>query len=183
MNNSMNQLTSLYLAALNRVTWQQPDDIEFPAPLAQQWLLEQGSLSRRMATQCEHLTVDLLSNQIMPADTLSYDETQLLASEEYLLRQVIIYGDQQPWVFGHTLIPRSSMHNQPFDFTQQGKIPLGLTVFSADNVKRDALQVGWVETELGRLLARRSRLWMNNKPMLVAELFLATSPIYSKERV
>lgn len=48
------------------------------------------------------------------------------------------------------------MHNQPFDFTQQGKIPLGLTVFSADNVKRDALQVGWVETELGRLLARRS---------------------------
>ncbi|WP_227631617.1 chorismate lyase [Klebsiella pneumoniae] len=55
--------------------------------------------------------------------------------------------------------------------------------FSADNVKRDALQVGWVETELGRLLARRSRLWMNNKPMLVTELFLATSPIYSKERV
>ncbi|AOW81315.1 chorismate lyase [Vibrio mimicus] len=179
----MNQLTSLYLAALNQVVWQQPDDIEFPDPLAQRWLLEQGSLSRLMATHCGQLTVDLLSNQMMPADSLSHDELQLLHPEEYLLRQVIIHGDQQPWVFGHTLIPLSSMLQQQYDLMQQGQIPLGLTVFSADNVKRDALQVGWVETELGRLLARRSRLWMNHKPMLVTELFLATSPIYSKERV
>ncbi|MCG6354273.1 chorismate lyase, partial [Vibrio alginolyticus] len=28
-----------------------------------------------------------------------------------------------------------------------------------------------------------SRLWMNDKPMLVAELFLPDSLIYSKERV
>lgn len=179
----MNQLTSLYLTVLNHITWQQPDEIEFPAPLAQQWLLEQGSLSRLMATQCEQLTVNLLSNQIMPAASLHEDEIELLISEDYLLRQVILYGDQQPWVFGHTLIPHSSMHGQQFDLTQQGQIPLGLTVFSADNVKRDSLQVGWVDTELGRLLARRSRLWMNNKPMLVTELFLATSPIYSKEKV
>ncbi|MGL4220995.1 MAG: chorismate lyase [Shewanella sp.] len=179
----MNQLTSLYLAALHQVTWQHPDDIEFPNPLAQKWLLEQGSLSRLMATQCEQLTVDLLSNQMMPAHSLSPDEMKLLPSEEYLLRQVVLYGDLRPWVFGHTLIPRSSMLQQQYDLTQQGQIPLGLTVFSADNVKRDALQVGWVGTESGRLLARRSRLWMNNKPMLVTELFLVTSPIYSKERV
>ncbi|MCC4785334.1 chorismate lyase, partial [Vibrio lentus] len=50
-------------------------------------------------------------------------------------------------------------------------------------VKRDALQVGWVIAGDERLLARRSRLWMNHKPMLVAELFLPTSPIYSKESV
>ncbi|MGL4829893.1 MAG: chorismate lyase, partial [Vibrio sp.] len=140
----MNQLTSLYLAALHQVTWQHPDDIEFPDPLAQKWLLEQGSLSRLMATQCEQLTVDLLSNQMMPAHSLSPDEMKLLPSEEYLLRQVVLYGDLRPWVFGHTLIPRSSMLQQQYDLTQQGQIPLGLTVFSADNVKRDALQVGWV---------------------------------------
>ncbi|MFA0675363.1 chorismate lyase, partial [Vibrio sp. 10N.222.51.A6] len=66
---------------------------------------------------------------------------------------------------------------------QQGDVPLGLTVFSAENVDRDALQVGWVIAGDERLLARRSRLWMNHKPMLVAELFLPTSPIYSKESV
>ncbi|NMV42792.1 chorismate lyase, partial [Vibrio parahaemolyticus] len=32
-------------------------------------------------------------------------------------------------------------------------------------------------------LARRSRLWMNHKPRLVAELFLSNSPVYAKETV
>ncbi|MDF5451912.1 chorismate lyase, partial [Vibrio parahaemolyticus] len=27
------------------------------------------------------------------------------------------------------------------------------------------------------------RLWMNHKPMLVAELFLSNSPVYAKETV
>ncbi len=58
-----------------------------------------------------------------------------------------------------------------------------MTVFGADKVMRDALQVGWVNTPDGRLLSRRSRLWMNDKPMLVAELFLSDSPVYSKEQV
>ena len=75
------------------------------------------------------------------------------------------------------------MDGQQFDLTSQGEIPLGLTVFNAENVKRDALQVGWAETPDGQFLARRSRLWMNHKPMLVAELFLPTAPMYSKESV
>ena len=40
--------------------------------------------------------------------------------------------------------------------------------------------VGWAETPDGKMLARRSRLWMNHKPMLVAELFLPTAPMYTK---
>jgi chorismate--pyruvate lyase len=100
-----------------------------------------------------------------------------------LLRKVILKGDDTPWVLGRTLIPRVTLDDQHSDLSQQGNIPLGLTVFSAENVKRDALQVGWVIAGDERLLARRSRLWMNHKPMLVAELFLLTAPIYSKENV
>ncbi|MCL4160667.1 UNVERIFIED_CONTAM: hypothetical protein GTU68_040621, partial [Idotea baltica] len=93
-------------------------------------------------------------------------------------------GDDEPWVLGRTLIPRVTLEDhQHSDLSQQGNVPLGLTVFSAENVERDALQVGWVIAGDERLLARRSRLWMNHKPMLVAELFLPTSPIYSKESV
>ncbi len=100
------------------------------------------------------------------------------------MRKVILQGDGKPWIVGRTLIPKSSVQDQSHNLEHQGEIPLGVTVFSADNVKRDALQVGWVETSDGMLLARRSRLWMNNKPMLVAELFLSDSPAYfSKEQV
>ncbi|WJG21501.1 chorismate lyase [Vibrio furnissii] len=179
----MNQTTSLYLTALRQVTWQQPDHFRYPDENAKIWLLEQGSLSHLMAQHCQHFSVNLLRNQVMSHDALQADEIDLLAHEDCLLRQVVLLGDEVPWVLGSTLIPRSSLQDQSHDFTQQGEIPLGLTVFSSDNAKRDALQVGWAHTAHGPLMARRSRLWMNDKPMLVAELFLPDSLIYSKERV
>ena len=179
----MNQPTSLYLASLLEVEWQNPEDFEFPNEFAQHWLEEQGSLSRRLGQHCQHLTVELLHNQIVTAKTLKQDESQLLSEQDCLLREVILCGDNTDWVIGRTLIPRSTLVDQQYDLAQQGDIPLGLTVFSADNVERDALQIGWVTLPRGRFLARRSRLWMNHKPMLVAELFLPNSPVYAKEKV
>ena len=105
----------------------------------------------------------------------------LLSGEVCLRRKVILKGDQVSWVYGRTLIPLSSLQDQPHDLTRQGHVPLGITVFSAQSVHRDKLQVARVMTEKGELFARRSRLWMNEKPMLVAELFLPNAPIYSKE--
>lgn len=179
----MNQLISPYLHSLSNVNWQSTEKFIFPSESAKQWLMEQGSLSRRLGACCQHLSVELLHNHTLEKGSLKNDEIQLLSSSDCLLREVVLQGDNQPWVVGRTLIPKETLQNQHHDLSEQGEIPLGLTVFSADSVKRDALQVGWVDSEHGQLLARRSRLWMNHKPMLVAELFLPTSPIYSKERV
>ncbi|EHY0996430.1 chorismate lyase [Vibrio parahaemolyticus] len=178
----MNQPTSLYLASLLEVEWQKPEEFEFPNEFAKHWLEEQGSLSRRLKQHCQELTVELLQNHIITAKTLKSDESQLLSEQDCLLREVVLCGDDCPWVVGRTLIPRTTLVDQQYDLAQQGDIPLGLTVFSADNVERDSLQMGWVHLPQGRFLARRSRLWMNRKPMLVAELFLSNSPIYAKER-
>ncbi|MFV0449866.1 MAG: chorismate lyase [Vibrio sp.] len=179
----MNQSTSLYLTALSQVNWSSPEKFTFPDANAKAWLLEKGSLSRRLAENCHQLTVDLLNNQWVESSFLAKSETDLLPLEPCLLRTVILQGDGKPWIVGRTLIPKSSVQDQSHNLEHQGEIPLGLTVFSADNVKRDALQVGWVETSDSKFLARRSRLWMNNKPMLVAELFLRDSPAYfSKEQ-
>ena len=145
--------------------------------------MEQGSLSRKLGKCCQHLSVELLHNQVVERSIVQQDEQRLLSSSDCLLRKVILNGDDEPWVLGRTLIPRVTLEDQHSDLSQQGNVPLGLTVFSAENVERDALQVGWVIAGDERLLARRSRLWMNHKPMLVAELFLPTSPIYSKESV
>nr|WP_070962933.1 chorismate lyase [Vibrio sonorensis] len=168
----MNDSTSLYLSALRKINWQEPDKFSFLSEYAKGWLLEQGSLSRLLSANCQKLTVDLLHNRTVKAERLNKAEIALLSEESCLLRKVVLKGDDTPWVLGRTLIPKSSLSGQSFDLTQQGNIPLGLTVFSTENVERDALQVGVVETPDGYLLARRSRLWMNNKPMLVAELFL-----------
>jgi chorismate--pyruvate lyase len=165
------------------VEWQKPEEFEFPNELSKHWLEEQGSLSRRLKQHCQALTVELLQNQIVTAKTLKQDESQLLSEQDCLLREVVLCGDDSPWVIGRTLIPCTTLVDQQYDLAEQGDIPLGLTVFSADNVERDSLQMGWANLPQGRFLARRSRLWMNHKPMLVAELFLSLSPIYAKERV
>ncbi|UPQ87848.1 chorismate lyase [Vibrio sinaloensis] len=178
----MNQSTALYLSALRQVEWQDPTDFNFPTAAAKNWLLEQGSLSRLLESHCHSLSVDLLHNRIVKAEKLNAQEIGLLADEQCLLRKVVLKGDGQAWVLGRTLIPETSMQGQHFDLAEQGEIPLGLTVFSASNVKRDALQVATIKLDGRTLLARRSRLWMNHKPMLVAELFLPTAPIYAKEK-
>ncbi|GAK84811.1 chorismate-pyruvate lyase [Vibrio ponticus] len=179
----MNQMIALYLSSLRQVEWQQPENFTFPSQIASDWLQEQGSLSRLLETYCQQLNVDLFHNDIVAASQLDSQEVKLLSAEQCLLRKVVLNGDGEPWVLGRTLIPESSLLGQPYDLTRQGEIPLGITVFSALDVKRDALQVGWTNTPNGTCLARRSRLWMNHKPMLVAELFLPNAPIYAKESV
>ncbi len=177
----MNQSITHFLSALQNIDWQSPDKFNFPSEMAKKWMLENGSLSRLLAKQCQQLSVELLHNQFIPKDELAEHERVLLSDERCLLRKVVLHGDDRAWVLGRTLIPNSSLIEQDVDLTQQGDIPLGLTVFNADNVRRDALQVGCVATEYGLLMARRSRLWMNHKPMLVAELFLPEAPFYSQE--
>ncbi|MBE4575182.1 chorismate--pyruvate lyase [Vibrio navarrensis] len=183
MNTNMNQPISPYLALLSQARWQTTEHFAYPNEQAKHWLHEQGSLSRRLNQHCQNLTVELLRNQAMDEPLLLGEEKTLLSQEPCLLREVILSGDGARWVLGRTLIPQSTLCDQPYDLATLGELPLGLTVFSADTVERDALQVAWVETPSGRLLARRSRLWMNHKPMLVAELFLPHAPIYSKESV
>lgn len=179
----MTELISLYITALKHVDWQDIHTFNLTDKRPLQWLTEQGSLSRRLAEHCQALTVDLLENRRLSEECLSAQESALLNSEACLLREVVLKGDDSDWVVGRTLIPNSSIQDQPYDLSRQGEVPLGLTVFSAEDVSRDQLQVGWAETPHGQLLARRSRLWMNHKPMLVAELFLPDAPVYHREVV
>lgn len=143
--------------------------------------MEKGSLSRRFEEKCEKLKVELLFNDMIASTHLISQEKSLLGDTKCLLREVVLFGDNQQWLVGRTLIPEGSLMEQPYDLIQQGTNPLGLTVFSVEDVSRDALQFGWVDFPNQRLIARRSRLWMNKKPMLVAELFLPASPVYIKE--
>jgi chorismate lyase len=164
---------------LDEIVWQDPDNFQFPSHLATQWLLEAGSLSQRLNGCCQKLSVKLLKNDWLENEALTAQEVSLLPNESCLLRQVILCGDGSPWVLGSTLIPLTLAKHTDYDFTQQGELPLGITIFRAENVKRDAVQVASIISDGGCLLARRSRLWMDHKPMLVTEIFLPNSPIYA----
>ncbi|CAM3154316.1 chorismate lyase [Vibrio rarus] len=163
------------------MNWQSPSDFHFPDTNAKHWLLEKESLSQRLSLSCSELSVELFTSSKVQPDRLSDTEAQILSREACLLREVILRGDRLDWVYGRTLIPESSLQSHAHDFENQGELPLGITVFSSQGAYRDALQVGAITVDGQVLLARRSRLWMNETPMLVAELFLPQSPVYSKE--
>jgi len=177
----MSDINSWCASVLKKVQWQEADSFKCHNKWQQYWLLGLDSLSRRLEQHCQVLSVSVLDNTHINPSSLTEEETNLLSKEVCLRRKVILKGDQTSWVYGRTLIPLSSLQDQPHDLTRQGHVPLGITVFSAKSVHRDKLQVAKVMTDKGELFARRSRLWMNEKPMLVAELFLPNAPIYSKE--
>jgi chorismate--pyruvate lyase len=186
----MTEHISRYITALQEVDWQDIERFEFPDRIAAGWITEQGSLSHRLSAAGAGISVELVNNQQISRQALTDAEKQLLADEDCLQREVVLRGKvtagiEQDWLMGRTLIPQSSIAAQPFDLTAQGDVPLGLTLFAADEVERDGLQVGWAhipgEAEQGEnLIARRSRIWVNRKPVLVAELFLPDSPVYRK---
>lgn len=74
----------------------------------------------------------------------------------------------------------TTLTGQEQDLAQLGEMPLGFRVFTDRSARRDALVVANVGTENQPIWARRSRLWLNDKPLLVAELFLQEAPIYKE---
>jgi chorismate--pyruvate lyase len=174
-----------YITTLQKVDWHDLDQFGFPNDIASSWVTEQGSLSKRLSAVSCGIRVEVINNQHMSRQGLTNEEKNLLAEEDCLQREVVLKGQvseglEQEWLVGRTLIPQSSIEAQPFDLVEQGEVPLGLTLFSADEVERDAMQVGWVYIQGETLIARRSRIWVNRKPVLVAELFLPDSPVYTK---
>ncbi|GMQ48002.1 chorismate lyase [Vibrio sp. 10N] len=143
--------------------------------------MEQGSLSHKLAKHCDHFSVEVVRSEACPLQDMLHDEIELLDHEACWLREVVLSGDDSPWVIGRTLMSLESMDRSQYDISQQGTVPIGVTVFSSADTKRDALQVAQISTPSGDLFARRSRLWVKGHPILVAELFLPQSPIYQQE--
>ncbi|WP_038185523.1 chorismate lyase [Vibrio rhizosphaerae] len=178
----MHQSVSPYLSLLNQIIWQECENFYFPTPKIRYWLQEPGSLSQLMKNYCQTLSVEVLRHDWEKTSWLSAQEQDLLDSpQRCLIRQVLLSGDETPWVIGYTLIPQLEQSDLSNPIFQLGATSLGDFVFQSEDVQRDALQVAKVDTEDGVLWARRSRLWMANQPMLVTELFLPDAPVYVKE--
>lgn len=177
----MNDSAVDYLKILRQAQWQSPDEFPSLNHHALQWLTEQGSLSHKLATHCDHFSVEIVRSEASPSQDMLQDEVELLDHESCWLREVVLYGDDTPWVIGRTLMSLESMDRSQYDISQQGTVPIGVTVFSSADTKRDALQVARIATSNGELFARRSRLWVKGHPILVAELFLPKAPIYQQE--
>lgn len=177
----MPNFKQLHFDALSQADWFEPSLQLAENAYITSWLLEQKSMTQRLKMHCCSLRVDLINQYVLPNDDLTPQERQLLGNSRSLAREVILLGDDVPWLFARSILPYSTLTGDEQDMAQLGTTPLGQRVFSAKKNRRDEINVANVTVNKSELFARRSRLWINDKPLLVSELFLPDAPIYQQE--
>lgn len=141
------------------------------------WLMELGSMTRRFERHCGRVHVEPQRECFITRDRLPEEAAHLPHSERYWLREIVLLGDDQPWLLGRTVIPQETLSGPDQALVDLGTLPLGRYLFSSNNLTRDYIDVG----QQNGLWARRSRLCLAGKPLLLTELFLPACPLYAVE--
>ncbi|CAK9886376.1 MAG: Chorismate pyruvate-lyase [Candidatus Erwinia impunctatus] len=150
-----------------------------PSSWVLDWLMTESSMTQRLAGYCQHIHVEVITEGMIPYEALSGDELNFLPVDAlYWQREVILYGDECPWLAGRTVLPESTLTGDERALLQLGNQPLGHYLFTSPSLIRDFIKPGCS----GELWGRRSGLQLSGKPLLLTELFLADAPLYQSFR-
>jgi chorismate--pyruvate lyase len=115
---------------------------------------------------------------------------QQLNTKEWQVREVILWGDNQPWVFARSIIPQRLCES---DFVNLNTKPLGQLLFNDKRFKRLPFEVTnmcvskafladlHISSEMD-LWGRRSAFSFEDIKLTVSEVFLPSSPAYQEMR-
>jgi chorismate--pyruvate lyase len=104
--------------------------------------------------------------------------------------------DERPWVFARSLIPARTLRGRGRRLTQLGTRPLGQVLFTDPGVRRGPVEIARIA--VGQRLhqqafaglaeppdaiwGRRSVFWIEERPLLVCEIFLPGLPVSACHR-
>lgn len=178
-------LPILPIASGSGPRWRMPRQISVrrrPPSLLWRWLLDQGSLTAKlMALSSGHFRVEVV-RQILGYPSLSEQACLGLRHRQLaLVREVILYGSDTPWVFARSVLPLTSLTGGLRHLRKQGTRPLGAFLFSQPRLHRGPITVARIDRRHGYLppalaasahWGRRSVFRLRSKPLLVSEVFL-----------
>ncbi|CDG90552.1 chorismate lyase [Xenorhabdus bovienii] len=158
--------------------WFSADNSNIPEDILD-WLMEVGSMTRRFEEHCQQVSVVPFRECFITAAELGDESEHLPISERYWLREIVLYGDNIPWLLGRTVIPEETLTGTDKRLVNVGTVPLGRYLFSGNNLTRDYIQIG----QQGQHWARRSLLRLSGKSLLLTEVFLPESPVYKMNKI
>jgi chorismate--pyruvate lyase len=155
-------------------------------PRLRRWLIDRGSLTRRLQARCRQFAVEVVTQRLLPA---THDEGALLGvrrSERALVREVRLVCDGRPVVFARSVLARGSARGVWRMVGGLGTRPLGAALFADPTVERQPLHFARIGTgdalhrriaaamgsEVPGVWARRSMFLRGRHPLLVTEVFL-----------
>ncbi len=141
-------------------------------PVLRRWLRDRGSLTRRLQQLSSGRFEVLVQEegwQRCHSPTLSACLSPRCQSRMMWSRQVVLTGNDEPWVVAHTLIPVDSLRGDLRRLTVLQDTPLGAILFRHRQIRRGAMEVA---RSSDGIWGRRSLFFRQNRPLLVAEFFL-----------
>lgn len=152
-------------------------------------LLDRGSLTARlMAASGGNFRVQVLQQNIGRAQVAESRLLGLPSSRRAIIREVLLHGNDRPWVFARSILPLSTLTGRQRRLKGLDSRPLGALLFADPGMRRGPMQPGQVKAaglslpggvdqQPSRLWGRRSVFLLDGKPLLVSEIFLpAFSP-------
>ena len=151
------------------------------------WLYDQGSLTKRIQGACnKKFRVEVLSQSWQRPMLNEALRMGAHAESHALIREVLLYCGDTPWVFARTVIPRKSLTGPRRFLGKLGTKPLGAVLFADPHTKRDELEIANIkqgqrmyecatrnmEIKPAEIWGRRSVFYLQKKPLLVNEIFL-----------
>jgi chorismate--pyruvate lyase len=155
------------------------------------WLLDQGSLTQRLIAASGNRFAVQVIKQRWELPRLSERLALGMGSKQLaLVREVILLGADTPWVYARSILPMSSLTGRLRKLRKLDNRPLGALLFNDKTMCRSGIEVACLTSdnttipgELGDfdnpMWGRRSVFRLDNKPLLVSEIFLPSFPAYN----
>lgn len=164
--------------------WRSHRQVRFHIPAGvRSWLLDEGSLTEHLVRAADG---DFRVSVQRQDWRLPHRSEQLAlgmeAREVGMLRETLLLVKGQPWVYARSVIPATSLAGANRCLRALGNRSLGSWLFRAPDMQRSPFEVALLQpghspvpAELQgdqALWGRRSRFQVNDRPLLVCEIFL-----------
>lgn len=172
--------------------WQSSDSCILSEYL-QSWLLDPDSLTARLQKHCHQFRVELLGQKVECCQEHESVST-IPVGEKVLVREVLLYCDDTPQVFARSLLPISSLTGEEQALADLGTQSLGQVLFNNPSLERKTIEIAEFDASspvaklachlqlniTHPLWGRRSIFMLENKPLMVSEVFLPGAFAYQE---
>jgi len=151
------------------------------------WLIDPASLTARLKRSCcGRFSVKVVAQGYLRPEQCELELFSLRPGTRALIREVVLYCDDRPWVFARTVIPVTTLRGRQRRLAHLGERPLGAVLFADGSMERSEVEIASItpgqrlfahatselKIEPEAIWGRRSLFRVGGKPLLVNELFL-----------
>jgi len=148
---------------LSKLNWHDVDYFDDIPKEVIFWIRDDQSLTQKLKKKYHDFRVEVHKQEEL--EIYNHEINMLENEKKFIVREVSLYGDNQPVVFARSVIPKNSKTDS---IIKIGNKPLGEILFTDPNIIRGPIEI----TFHNNIWGRRSVFVMDNCRILVSEFFL-----------